>query len=179
MRLSLLICTIPTRAHFLHRLQQRLLPQCGSDVEVLVDGDGTHVSIGTKRNNMLARAHGDYIAFIDDDDLVSQNYVKLVLNALTGNPDCAELRGIITEDGKNPKRFHHTIECQEWCEKDGVYLRYPNHLNAIRRDLALKAGFTEKWYGEDKDFSDRVKPMLKTMGQIPEVIYHYLYRSKK
>ena len=128
---------------------------------------------------MLGRAHGEYVAFIDDDDLVSSRYVELVTGALQQKPDCTELRGIITSDGKNPEPFHHTITCQEWCKRNGVYLRYPNHLNAIRRDLALAAGFTEKWYGEDKDFSDRVRPMLKTQGAIPETIYHYLYRTKK
>lgn len=178
-RLSILICTIPARAHFLHRLQQRLLPQCGSGVEVLVDNEGEHLSIGAKRNRLLAKANGEYVCFIDDDDLVSGDYVRLVLAALAGNPDCAELWGEITTDGKNPKPFHHTIECKEWCERDGVYLRMPNHLNAVRRGLALKAGFPESRFGEDHEYSKRLQPLLKTQGAVSKTTYYYLFRSKK
>lgn len=179
MRLSILICTLPIRVYYRVRLARRLNPQMTGDVEVLEDNRSTSISIGAKRNALLQRAKGDYVAFIDDDDLVSPDYVSLVLGALKDNPDCAELKGIITTDGKDPKPFIHTITCTHWHEKDGVYWRYPNHLNAIRRELALQAGFPEKSFGEDHDFSTRVKPLLKTQGAIDRTIYHYLFRSKK
>jgi glycosyltransferase involved in cell wall biosynthesis len=180
-RLSILIPTLPSRAAFLRRLRGVLDRQCaGQPVEVILDERlPAEATIGAKRNALLKCATGDYVAMVDDDDLVSPRYVQLVLAALRNNPDCAELWGIITEDGKNPKKFHHSIVHQEWCERNGVYLRYCNHLNAIRRDLALKAGFPDNSYGEDKTFSDRVKPLLKTMGAISQVTYRYEYRSKK
>lgn len=179
-RLSILIPTLPERVGFLRRLRSVLDPQMqGQPVELLLDARPRPVSIGTKRNALLDRARGDYVAFCDDDDLVSANYVADVLAALKDGPDCAELRGVITTNGANPKRFHHFIQCQKWEEKDGVYLRYANHLNAIKRELALQARFPEINHGEDKDFSDRVKPLLKTMGAIPRTIYFYDYRTKK
>lgn len=181
MRLSILIPTMPGRERFLERLLCVLKPQIASHhgVEILLDDRPKPTTIGTKRNWLLQRSSADYIAFIDDDDLVATNYVELVLKALEGNPDCSELRGTITTDGKSPKPFIHTIACQEWCEKDGVYWRSPNHLNAIRRDFAIKAGFPEKNFGEDHEFSNRVKPLLKTMGQISHTIYLYQYRTRK
>ena len=180
MKLSLLICTLPERAAFLARLRRILDPQCKNQpVEILLDDRPRPVSIGSKRNSLLQAAKGDYVAFIDDDDLVSTSYVRLVLDALRPNPDCAELRGIITTDGGGAKPFIHTVDCDEWCEKNGVYWRYPNHLNSIRRDLALQAGFPDNSYGEDKTFSDRVKPLLKTMGRISQTIYRYEFRSQK
>ena len=179
-RLSILICTLPERVGFLRRLRAVLDPQMqGQPVELLLDARPRPVSIGTKRNTLLDRARGDYVAFCDDDDLVSANYVADVLAALKDSPDCAELRGIITTDGRNQRSFHHSIEHQAWSEKDRVYLRYPNHLNPIKRELALQARFPEKNHGEDKEFSDRVKPLLKTMGASPMVTYFYQCRSVK
>ncbi len=182
MRLSILICSLRSRERFLARLLAVLHPQCvatDKPIEILMDDRGHGVSIGVKRNALLQRASGDYVAFCDDDDLVSDNYVELVLNALSGDPDCAELRGIYTVDGQNPEPFWHTIACKEWHKKDGIYMRMPNHLNAIRRELALKAGFPDNSFGEDHEFSKRVQPLLKTQGAIAEPIYRYLYRSKK
>lgn len=178
--LSILICTLPERAVFLRRLTTSLERQSrGFPVEILTDNRGRNISIGAKRNMLLKRARGEYVAFIDDDDEVAANYVQLVLQALGSKPDCAELRGEITTNGKNPKPFIHTVACKEWHEKDGVYWRMPNHLNAIRRDLALQAGFPENNYGEDHEFSKRVQLFLKTQGDIPQTIYYYRYRSNK
>lgn len=179
-RLSILIPTLPERATFLKRLRVMLDPQLvGQPVEILLDDRPRPITTGAKRNALLARASGDYVAFVDDDDLVSAHYVRDVLKALEDSPDCAELRGIITVDGRNPKDFHHTIHCEKWEERNGVYLRYCNHLNAIRRELALQAGFPEKNHGEDKEFSDRVKPLLRTMGEVPSVLYLYQSRTRK
>jgi cellulose synthase/poly-beta-1,6-N-acetylglucosamine synthase-like glycosyltransferase len=181
MRLSILICTLPERRAFLSRLSRVLDGQCiGQSVEILLDDRAKGIaSIGAKRNALLRAAKGDYVAFCDDDDLVSKDYLQRVLHALKDNPDCAELRGIITTNGKNPKPFHHTITCTHWHEKDGVYLRMPNHLNAVRRELALQVGFPDNSFGEDADYSRRLHPLLKTQGSVPTVIYHYLFRSKK
>lgn len=179
-RLSILIPTLPERAAFLRRLRAVLDPQMlGQPVELLLDERPRPVTTGTKRNALMERARGDYVACVDDDDLVSEHYIDDVLSALKYSPDCAELRGVITFDGANPKPFHHSIHHQAWCEKDGVYLRYANHLNPIKRELAVQARFPDKNFGEDKDFSDRVKPLLKTQGAVDRVIYLYKSRSKK
>lgn len=178
--LSILICTLPERAGYQRRLMLALNKQAiGHPVEILTDNSGKNIAIGTKRNALLKRARGEYVAFVDDDDEVAANYVQLVLQALRSKPDCAELRGEITTNGTNPKPFIHTITCKKWHEKDGIYWRMPNHLNAIRRNLALQAGFPEKSFGEDHDFSKRVQPLLKTQGDIAQTIYYYRYRSKK
>jgi len=180
MRLSLLICTLPERRHYLRRLHALLDPQLvNQPVEVKHDPRPKGVLIGAKRNALLRQASGDYVAFIDDDDRVSADYVDKVLRALSSNPDCSSLVGTITFDGKNPRQFIHTIDCQTWHERDGVYYRSPNHLNAIRRDLALQAGFPENNFGEDHEFSKRVQPLLKTEAPIDGTIYFYDYRARK
>ena len=60
----------------------------GKDAEIIYDIDEGQVSIGVKRQRMLHKANGEYIVFIDDDDLVAENYVDLILGALKTGPDC-------------------------------------------------------------------------------------------
>lgn len=180
-RLSILVPTLPERTHFLRRLRMLLEPQMrGRPVELLLDERPRPVPIGTKRNALLDRARGDYVAFVDDDDLVSGNYVRDVLEAVKTSPDCVGLNGIITFDGKNPRKFIHTIECKEWHEKDGIYYRMPNHLNPIRRDLALAVRFPAgSNFGEDHDFSKRIQSSLKSEVMVRQPLYFYASRSVK
>lgn len=181
MKLSILVCTLPERLAYMSRLTEQLEPQMRNNpVELLTDASPRPVPIGRKRNALLKRATGDYVAFVDDDDRVSTFYVNRIIDAIKHRPDCVGINGFIQFDGKNGKRFIHTRTCNEWCEKQGVYWRYPNHLNPIRRELALQAGFPDDSnFGEDKAFSDRVKPLLKTEVMIDEIIYWYDYRATK
>lgn len=197
--LSILICTVPERKKQLNQLLENLWLQnetlIGSDmvsfkswnrmrssrsVEICVDdGAGT---IGEKRQRLLERAKGHFVAFVDDDDLPARDYVARMVQALVANPtvDCTSLEGIITTDGALPQRFQHSIQHTEWKTEGDVYVRPPNHLNAIRRELALQVGFVSKNHGEDHDFSMRLRPLLKTeasTGDSP--LYYYFYNSNK
>jgi hypothetical protein len=72
---SILIPTIETRAHFLERLLSVLTPQVVDGVEILIEKDDGESKIGAKRNRLIGRATGDYVCGIDDDDLVTSDYV--------------------------------------------------------------------------------------------------------
>ena len=177
-RLSILICSLESRAEKLERLMDALTPQLTIEVEVLTHVDKGEASIGKKRNELMEAALGDYVAFVDDDDMVSEDYVEKVLTALYDDPDCASLTGIIYFANGTSSIFDHSVEHQEWSKgSDGVYYRSPNHLNAIRRSIASKVVFEDINFGEDKRFSDKVRPFLRKETRIPGEIYYY-YPSK-
>lgn len=203
--LSILICTIapepgetcsPAKAHEMDiraRLHDRLLDglfrqmrqdAIGEDlVQIKIDGDPTK-HIGQKRRELVENACGKYVAFIDDDDRVSDDYLRRVLGAIKSDPDCASLRGemIAMDHPGQPRRpFYHSLRYRAWFEEKEVYYRPPNHLNAVRRDLALQVPFLPLNFGEDKDFSYRLLPLLKTEASTGDdsPIYFYEYRRKK
>lgn len=182
-RLSLLICTTEARWSWLERLGNNLRPQVLSvlpEVEVIVETDRGERSVGIKRQALLEQASGRYVAFIDDDDLVASDYVSRILAALDLGPDCVGFRGVITTNGENPEVFEHALRHEEWCTREGVHLRCPNHLNPVRRDLALRVGFPAIHYGEDRDYSVRLRPLLQTEVFLEgEPMYHYEYRTRK
>ena len=179
MRLSILTCHLKSRRLFLEQLVQCLEPQLTPEVEHLID-DTDGLSIGVKRNSLLARASGGYVAYVDDDDILSHNYVSLILAAIQTNPDCVGIRGVLQDYGKVQGVFEHSIRHKDWVTKDGdiKWLRPPNHLNPIRREHALKAGFPDMNCGEDFHYSMAVQPYLKTEIFIEPVIYLYQHHGK-
>lgn len=176
MKLSILICHLKARKLLLDELLAILQSQTTDEVEVLVDPtDG--ITTGAKRNALLGAAKGDYVAFVDDDDQVSANYCRSILGAVKTLPDCVGMRGIIWVAGRLHGYFEHSLSNAAWVEdksKAGCrFLRPPNHLNPVKRELAIKTRFPDKTVGEDSDYSMRLLPLLKTEVMIPAPIYAY------
>lgn len=184
--LSILIPTTPDRTGFLYKLLSQIHKQVETVnvndlVEIIVEEDEYKLTVGEKRQRLLDKAKGQYIAFIDSDDRVSENYIEEILKGIEYSPDCCSLNGIITVDGANPKRFIHSIDYDSYFEKDNVYYRFPNHLNAIKSSIAKRFKFRHINHGEDTDFAVQLhnSKLLKKEYKIESVIYYYDYISKK
>lgn len=184
-KLTILICTIPSRQASYGRLITELwgqmliyAPNIG-----IIQNSSTELSIGEKRNWLLERAESEYVCFIDDDDMICENYLDLLMKAADSGCDCASLKGVYSVDGIENGIFEHSIKYTKWETVEGEvkYLRYPNHLNMIRTEIANKFKFPEINHGEDKNWSDQLHKsgLLKKEFYIPEVIYYYQYVSKK
>lgn len=158
----------------LHCLQYQITPEFDKRVQVVVEGDDGQLSIGKKRNLLLEKAVGEYSAFVDDDDLVSDDYINEIFKATESAPDCVGMEGIFSVPQKQYSAiFKHSIEYQGWYTGPDAYYRTPNHLNPIKTDLAKKIGFPEVYNGEDRIFSETIHRLLKTEVYIDHPIYFY------
>jgi len=191
-KLSILIPYTKDRKDMLDDLVVSLWLSCSpenvDDVEILTDSREQPVSVGTKRNSLLERATGEYVAFFDSDDKPCNDYIDLLLKAIEyKKPDCCSLTGIITIDGGKPEIFEHSIKYKAWktneqAKEDEVkYERYPNHLSCIKSSIAKQFKFPDKNFAEDKAWSDLVyqSGLLKTEAYISDILYYYTYISKK
>ena len=179
--LSVLICTIPSRKNALNCLLKILNNQNLEDVEILIEEDDpiNKRTVGEKRNRLLNRSSGKYICFIDDDDIVSMDYISSIKKACRYNPDCVGISGVLVSDTTEPKIFIHSLKFQKWDFVDGYYVRYPNHLNPVKRAIAIKVGFNNlKNKGEDREYSDAIFKILKTEYYIENITYIYNYKEK-
>jgi glycosyltransferase involved in cell wall biosynthesis len=173
-RLSILICSLEERRDQLQSLLQDLGRQKTDEVEILTSIDNRQRSIGAKRNELLYRASGDYIAFVDDDDKVANDYVEKILKAIQTNPDCVGMEGSIAFGSSGiVRKFIHSIQYSCWYQKDEVYYRCPNHLSPVKRILALKVMFPNISTGEDRTYSEKLLPFLKTEVYVSKPIYFY------
>lgn len=175
MKLSILICSLSKRSHLLKRLTDILDKQVdGINSQYLVDIDNGQLKIADKRNKLLGAAIGQYVCFIDDDDLVPEYYVAEILKAVETKPDVVGFNGYMTVNGGIKEPFAISNKYGSWFKEGNTYYRTINHLCPVRRELALQVKFPRgKQSGEDAEFANALKPLIKAEVFIEKDMYHY------
>jgi hypothetical protein len=155
---SVLIPTIPGREESLRRLvdslhekKNRICPDLR--MEVCLSFDNRETSIGMKRENLVQKAQGKYISFIDDDDEITDQYLEDLYAMFLGGYHVMRLRG----------RMSNTIFCHSTDNKltdkmanETEFLRPPNHLNPMMADIAKLIHYKDSLRGEDLDWTIRM-----------------------
>lgn len=179
-KFSILICSLRQREEQLKKLLSVLSPQLTSECEVVLNVDDKQKTVGKKRNELLDQSNGQYVAFVDDDDMVSPDYVSKILTAIQPEPDCCGIEGIYYHSlVKQPQFIYHSIRYDRYYNQGNHYYRHPNHLNPVKLSIAKQAGFKDINACEDGDYAIRVRPMLKTEEYIKGPIYYYYYDAEK
>ena len=176
--LSILICSLTERRNiFLDRLLDKLEPQVkDKNVELLVFSDNAKRSIGQKRNDAIKMANCKYSCFIDDDDLVSDDYVDLILKEIRDwSPDVIVFDALITFDEQRPKLVKYGREF-DYCEKEEAYYRHPNHL-MVHKKSNITEWFQDIKTGEDDEWASRMLDRIVTQSRIEKILYYYEYRT--
>ena len=159
----------------------------GKPVEILYFGDSRAMTVGRKRNILLAVAQGKWFAFVDDDDSVAPNYLSCLLAATKAAPpetgvivfgqDCihadTELVEHCTyglefpyESGPNPDGSHW------WRGK-------PAHTMCWRTDAVQTVEFPEGNFGEDVGWVARACERVKVEYRLDETLYYYRFDPAK
>ena len=176
MKLSILICTVRSRIdEYLPKLLDRLLPQCTKDVQVLWLGDNKTMTVGEKRNKLLDLAMGEYVAFVDDDDMVSEDYIDVLLKGANTGADVFNFVVKCSVNGGEYLPVYYDARFSRNRNLPGKYERLPNHIMCIKRELALKAGFPHKSMSEDDEFAKRLHKYIKTQSFTGDVLYYYTF----
>ena len=203
--MSLVICCY-NRAQLLPRTLESAFAQSYQPLEILVLDDGSQdgteqlmASYGEKiryhrqenqgiaaaRSNACRQARGEYIAFLDDDDLIPKQRIPLLLDALQSNPQAVFAVGdlaIIDDNGEPtgerwmPENGTDIVLFQEGDEA----VLWPHvpaapHTTLFRRADAEKVGWFDRQYrfaAEDKDFFARLG-RLGPVVYVPEVVSLY------
>lgn len=192
LKLSILIPTLPERYKQFVRLYDQLHQQIAmnglqQDVEVLFDPRPFGTTIGSKRQALVDRAAGQYVVFIDDDDVISGQYLSSVYRGVLSGVDVIGFIGHYYHNGVYVKPFKHSISCgadatgNPYWEDANIFYRCPNHLNPMKREHAMKARFKAMNFSEDTDFAMQLYALqcLKSEYMIEEPIYQYFYQSEK
>lgn len=184
-KVSILIVSLQSRQAFRDRLLAELqrqfneLPQPG-DVEIVLCVDNGEKTTGEKRNMAVQAAKGEYVCQADDDDYVSPWYVKSLLEAANSGMDCASLIGLYFINGVFLKPFLHSNKYEKWWEDSHFFYRSINHLNMLKRSIALQVPYPDQKIGEDGVQSERLKAsgLIQTEYEIKKVLYYYYDRTK-
>lgn len=190
-KLSLLIPTVPEDEEYLillmRELRKQIFPKFEHQIEILIEKDNYEHTTGWKRNKLLEQAEGEYVAFVDSDDMVAPNYIQHLMDGISKGVDCCSLLGIYTEDGQNPRIFEHSLKYSEYRTNDNAvpmidvtYERFTNHISCVRASIAKQFKFPDQNISEDTRWAEKLHEsgLLKTEYEVPEVIYHYTKRNQ-
>ena len=173
--LSILIPSLHQRQRTLAALLKELHAQIFAlenpwQVEIHIALDSGEKAVGEKRGQLLQQARGQYIAFIDDDDMVAKTYIGDILHAIKQTPpaDCVVFAGRLEVDGVYAGPFDYSLAHQTYYQRGNQYFRTPNHLCPVKRELALQVGFKAINCGEDTDYARRLYPLLHSETSIPD-----------
>ena len=182
---SIGILTLPQRKEKLDKLLwylEYIMPYgYNHRVEIIINEDDGTKSVGQKRNEVLDKAKGKYISFIDDDDIVQSCYLSKICMKLDKDLyDGIGFWGIYYVSENPVMQFNHANVNGGHFKKDGKQFRPLNHLNPVRTKIAREIRFPDKNFAEDADYCDRLlaSGLVKEEFVFDEVMYHYLFDPK-
>jgi glycosyltransferase involved in cell wall biosynthesis len=193
------------RAHVLATAAESVLGQLGPDDEVVIVDDGSsddtpavlrslqgrwgrrlqvvlqaNAGPGAARNSGIAAARGDWIGFLDSDDLLLPGAVAVVRAAIERHPEASFLCGgriEVTPDGRERVLRGHHVPADPVRAMRGFLVTHRRSLGVgavvARRDLARRCGFPpELVFAEDNVFFARCLAAGRTIT-VPEPLYRY------
>lgn len=185
--LSILTPAVPSRIRQLDRLCDKISRQIGDRlVEHLVLIDNKRRTVGAKRDALLRAARGKYVAYVDDDDAISDDYVAEILEAAKKDPDVITFQQIARIDEEMRaiefKLGNPNEEFKIWRPEDGLEMpmirRNAWHVCAWRRTLAMFSRFPNSSYGEDWAYAAFLCKMAQSEVHVPKVLHYYNHSSK-
>src|SRR5258708_3290267 len=103
--LSILTPAVPSRLEHLQKLVAEINRQSKIEnrkcVEHLILLDNKARPVGDKRQALLDIARGDYVAFVDEDDWISDDYVAELLPRCESGPDVVTFEQDAIIDGNS------------------------------------------------------------------------------
>lgn len=177
MKLSILVPSVTNRRNtFLPKILDQLHSQVEpfNDVEVLVLIDNKTNMLGEKRNQLVNLAQGEYVVFVDDDDVLSDDYVSTLRQAcITNSVDVITFTVNVSLNNGPYKPCYYDKDYHADYNREHSYHRLPNHICCVRRELALVTPYKPIVRGEDAAYSKDLHKKLTSQYIIDKVLYSY------
>jgi len=187
MRLSILIPTLPQRKKMFNILHKNLMAQIDfvhtthpslGQVEILFDSSKKFLkgglSVGAKRDALKCRATGDYLVFVDDDDIVAPNYLESVLRLSENNPDIITFRSLYKSStywGIVDMNLNHSEN--EQMNDTTIVKRQPFHVCPIRTTIAQQHSFPDINNAEDWGWMVKVLSNCQKQAHSDQILHQY------
>ena len=186
--LSILICSVSVRHKYLnrllHKLQDQLIenPDLQKKIEIIVFADNFELKTGKKRNMLIDKSKGKFVVFIDDDDLVSDNYCKLISDIIDShsNIDYIGFKLECIINGEPAKPVYHSSRYDGWYDDESGYYRHWSHINPTKREIMVKYPFLDVLCSEDSNVAGRIyrDKVIKREFFIDDIMYIYDARGE-
>jgi len=131
-----------------------------------------NAGIAAATNAALARATGEFVAFLDHDDELKPHALAEVVMLLAGDPT---LDVVYTDEDKRDEsgRLVEPFFKPDWSPDHLMSRNYMSHLTVIRRGLVEQVGGLRQGYdgSQDHDLLLRVTEITERVGHVPQPLY--------
>jgi len=186
MILSILICSveIEERQVQLKKLVSELNRQISKNyaeeiVEIIIDTDNMTKSVGQKRNDLIKRAKGHFVCFIDDDDFITDNYLSTILNHLNFGIDILLIGIAHIQNGINQIKILPSLFIDNLNTGEAVLKTNHFHLCPHKKSIAELVLFDSINFAEDMIYSQKMVKYINIYAVIYDPIYIYLDNIEK
>lgn len=176
---TILVATLGQRGDRLQRLMEQLLPQVDKhDGAVTVSAlwNNGERPLSHVRQALVDNAQSEYISFIDDDDMVPEDFVDTIVPLLDG-VDYVGWQMQTYVDGVALKPTFHSLRYDHWWDDSAGYYRDVSHLNPISTLLARQVDFRRTSPPEDVAWVDQIRPFVLTEHYVGDGKIMYYYQS--
>jgi GT2 family glycosyltransferase len=132
----------------------------------------TSAGISAATNQALDLAQGDYVCFLDHDDLLHWSALEAMAEKIREGYDV-----VYSDEDKLDDATGELVEPffkPAWSPEYFRGVMYVGHLLCVRREIAAKTRFNSAFDGvQDFEFMLRVSETGARIGHIPRVLYHW------
>ena len=131
--------------------------------------------ISENTNSAISIAKGEFIALVDDDDLLEPYSLLEMVRYLNEHPDADMVysdEDMLSEDGT----YRHDAKFKpDWSPDSFMSIMYTCHLCVIRKALVDRiGGFDKRFDGaQDYDLVMRISELTDRIGHVPQILYHW------
>jgi glycosyltransferase involved in cell wall biosynthesis len=189
--ISILIPTIPERKDIFTKLYKNVFDQielCNVThpvlgfCEILFDDDKKVIyggkTVGKKRNDLVQRAEGKYLCFLDDDDEIPSNYIETLLRMAMSDSDILTFRSLFKCDlywSVCDMGLNYPIE---EATPEGIFKRPPFHICPVKSEFAQQFNFPDKNNAEDWEWMSQVLTLVTTEEKTNVILHQYNHSQK-